>query len=157
MTSPWLSKASIFPPQPFILLGGFLLIYLPLSHALRVEFFKLPNCLYLTCVRSYLGFFSWTLQGAGFPPQFHVELRGFLLSGAYQTIILIFRFFLLNSLLSCKVFFLALTIFYDQDKPKGSNSFIVSSIYAKTKDQSRGPILVGCRKINSRVILDSIC
>ena len=45
---------------------------------------------------------------------------------------------------------------YDQDKPGGGNSYIISNIYVKTKDLSRGLILGGYRKINSKAIPDSI-
>ena len=43
---------------------------------------------------------------------------------------------------------------YDQDKPV--SSYIVSKIYVKAKDLSKGPILGGCRKINNGAIPDSI-
>ena len=46
---------------------------------------------------------------------------------------------------------------YNQDKPGGIMGYIVSNTYAKAKDLSRGLILEGCRKINSRAISDSIC
>ena len=44
---------------------------------------------------------------------------------------------------------------YDRDEP--GSSYIVSNIYAKAKDLSKGPILGGYRKINSGAIPDSIC
>ena len=46
---------------------------------------------------------------------------------------------------------------YTQDKPGGGNGYIVNNIYAKAKDLSKGPILRGYRKINSRAILNIIC
>ena len=46
---------------------------------------------------------------------------------------------------------------YNQDKPEYNNGYIISNIYVKAKNLSRGPILRGCRKINSRAIPNIIC
>ena len=46
---------------------------------------------------------------------------------------------------------------YNQDKSSAGNGYIVSNIYAKAKNLSKGPILGGYRKINSKTISDSIC
>ena len=95
-----------FPPQSPIGLGGFSSTRLPPSHALRVEFSKLPNRSHPTWVRSCLSPWGYskkvlflTLQGVGFLPQFPAGLRDFLLTAVYQTIIFIFRFPLFSSLL----------------------------------------------------------
>ena len=93
-----------FPPQFPTGLGGFSSTRLPPSHALRVEFSKLPNRSHPTWVRSCLSPWGYskkvlflTLQGVGFPPQFPAGLGDFLLTAVYQTIILIFQFSLLSS------------------------------------------------------------
>ena len=46
---------------------------------------------------------------------------------------------------------------YNEDKPKGGNSCIISNIYAKVKNLRSSLILGGYKKINSRAIFDSIC
>ena len=37
------------------------------------------------------------------------------------------------------------------------HSYIVSNIYTKAEDLSKGLILGDCKKINSKAILDNIC